>query len=308
MARIATLVGLCVALGTAPARAESTYCKTRYPIVLAHGAAGFDRLLGGVIEYWNGITSALRGCGAQVFVTSVSAIGSSEERGRELLAQIEQIVATTGAGKVNIIGHSQGGLDARYVLGVRPDLVASVTTVGTPHRGASLADFVVDNLDPDGTIGHAIVSALGDGFGMLIDLLAGTDNPQDAVGAIEALTSAGMAAFNAKYPVGVASGACGQGAPEWNGVRLYSWGGTGVLTNVLDVGDVAFGIASLFYTEASDGLVGRCSSHFGQVLRDDYRMNHLDEVNLFYGLVSWFETSPPTVYRVHGNRLRNAGL
>jgi triacylglycerol lipase len=58
----------------------------------------------------------------------------------------------------------------------------------------------------------------------------------------------------------------------------------------------------------NDGLVGRCSSHLGKVIRDNYRMNHLDEVNQVIGLTSIFETDPVVVYRNHANRLKNAGL
>jgi triacylglycerol lipase len=43
------------------------------------------------------------------------------------------------------------------------------------------------------------------------------------------------------------------------------------------------------------------------VLRDDYKMNHLDEVNMFFGLTSFSEVSTPEVYREQANRLRNAG-
>ena len=93
-----------------------------------------------------------------------------------------------------------------------------------------------------------------------------------------------------------------------NGIRYYSWGGTGVLTNALDVSDAALGVSSLFYPEANDGLVGRCSSHLGNVIRDNYFQNHLDEVNQVLGLVSIFESNPTTVFRDHANRLKNAGL
>ena len=91
---------------------------------------GFDSLLG--IDYWYGIPSALRRDGAQVYITEVSQLNTSELRGEELLAQVEEIVAISGKPKVNLIGHSQGGPDIRYVAGVRPDLIASVTSVGAP--------------------------------------------------------------------------------------------------------------------------------------------------------------------------------
>jgi triacylglycerol lipase len=91
--------------------------------VLAHGLLGFREVFG-VLDYFFGVASDLQSSGAQVFVTQVSAVNSSEERGEQLLQQIEAIVASTGAAKVNLIGHSQGGIDARYVMGVRPDLIA----------------------------------------------------------------------------------------------------------------------------------------------------------------------------------------
>jgi len=77
---------------------------------------------------------------------------------------------------------------------------------------------------------------------------------------------------------------------------------------MLDPSDLLTGAASLTFDEPNDGLVGRCSSHLGMVIRDNYRMNHLDEVNQFMGLTSLFETDPVSVYRQHANRLKNAGL
>jgi triacylglycerol lipase len=288
------------------ASAASTFTKTRYPIVLAHGLTGFRQLFG-VVDYFFGIPSDLASGGAQVFVTQVSAFGSAEQRGELLLQQIEQIAASTGAGKVNLIGHSEGGLDARYVMAVRPDLIASLTTVATPHLGADLADFLADNLTAGG-FNETVLNALGNSLGTVIDLLTGTPEPQDAIGALTSLSAAGAAVFNQRFPGGLAATRCGATPSTVNGIPVFSWAGTSPLTNVLDVSDAALGLTSLFYSESSDGLVGRCSGHFGKVLRDNYRMNHLDEVNQLFGLTSIFETSPVSVFRSHANRLRNAGL
>ena len=283
-----------------------SYTKTKYPIVLAHGAAGFDSLFG-VVDYWFGIESALEDGGARVFVTQVSPLNTPQVRGEALIDQIETITAITGKAKVNLIGHSQGGLDIRYVAAVRPDLVASVTSVGSPHLGADLAGFLVGNF-ANGGFGQVVLSFFGNALGTVIGLLSGTTNPNDAIAALQGLTPAAATAFNAAYPAGVPASRCGQGASVVAGIRFYSWSGTGVLTNVFDLGDPALGIASLFYDEANDGLVERCSSHLGQVLRDNYFMNHLDEVNQLLGLVSIFESNPKTVFRAHANRLKNAGL
>ncbi|WP_237709829.1 triacylglycerol lipase [Stutzerimonas stutzeri] len=285
---------------------SSGYTQTRYPIVLAHGMLGFDSMLG--IDYWYGIPQALRRDGAQVYVTEVSQLNTSELRGEELLQQVEEIVAISGKPKVNLVGHSHGGPTVRYVAAVRPDLVASVTSVGAPHKGSDVADLI--RQIPEGSSGEAIVAGIVNGMGALIHFLSGSTStePQNSLGTLESLNSEGAARFNAKYPQGIPTTACGEGAYKVNGVRYYSWGGTSPLTNPLDVSDAMLGAGSLAFDEPNDGLVGRCSSHLGMVIRDNYRMNHLDEVNQVFGLTSLFETDPATVYRQHANRLKNAGL
>jgi len=120
--------------------------------------------------------------------------------------------------------------------------------------------------------------------------------------------SDGAAPFNQKFPAGLAPTRCGATPSSVNGIQLFSWAGSSQLTNLLDVSDAPLGLTSLVYSEANDGLVGRCSGHFGKVLRDNYSMNHLDEVNQLFGLTSIFETSPVSVFRSHANRLKNAGL
>jgi triacylglycerol lipase len=282
------------------------YTQTKYPIVLCHGMAGFDSLFG-VLDYFHGIESALKSGGAEVYVTQVPAFSSTEARGEALLEQVEEILAISGHKKVNLIGHSHGGLDIRYVASVRPDMVASVTSVGSPHHGAELADFLRDNLN-EGGFGEAVLSTFANSLGTLLGLLSGTTSEQDSVAGLESLTTAGLDEYNAKYPAGLPSVWCGNGQKQVNGIQYYSWSGTGVITNVLDTVDYPLGLAALVYDEKNDGLVGKCSSHLGEVIRDDYKMNHLDEVNQLFGLTALFTTSPKTVFRQQANRLKNAGL
>lgn len=306
----AVLAGLLLGGSARPAGAfclfNCSYTKTKYPIVLAHGMAGFDELFG-IYDYWFGIPGALRDGGATVFVTTVSQFNSTEARGEQLIDQIEQIVAITGKPKVNLIGHSHGGLDVRYVAAVRPDLVASVTSIATPHKGAALADFLRANVS-NGSFTEGVLAFFANSLGTVLALLTGHSNSQDAIAALESLSTAGTATFNAQYPAGVPATSCGSGAASVNGIRYYSWSGTGLLTNALDVSDAPLALTSLFYPEANDGLVGRCSSHLGTVIRDNYFQNHLDEVNQVLGLVSIFESNPKTLFRNHANRLKSAGL
>lgn len=287
--------------------ASSGYTQTKYPIVLVHGIFGAETLAG--VPYFYQIPSNLSKDGAQVYEVNLSALNNDVVRGEQLLALVQQILATSGAAKVNLIAHSQGGLDSRYVAAVRPDLVASVTSVNTPHKGSSVADVVL-GVFPNGTLSQKVFTSIVNAFGQLIELLAGANGlPQDSAEALNALTTAGTAEFNAAYPQGLPTTDCGSGAPLVNGVHYYSWGGTGVLTNVLDLSDVLLGTTSLaFLGSPNDGLVGQCSNHFGQVIADNYFQNHIDAVNNILGLVSLFTTNPVELYRQQANRLKNAGL
>jgi triacylglycerol lipase len=279
------------------------FTQTKFPIVLVHGLFGFDQILGN--PYFFQITPALREGGARVFTVQIAAANNNDVRGEQLLQQVRQVLAITGATKVNLIGHSQGGPTARYVLGVRPDLVASLTTVGSPHTGSAVADVAAGLPGPLVNVATRIAQGLAG----LIDLLSGGGFDQDVNAALSALTTSGSAAFNRRFPTGLPTTSCGNGPAVVNGVHVYSWSGTGVLTNILDITDAPLGLTALaFLGEANDGLVGRCSSHFGTVIRDDYFQNHLDEVNQVLGLTSPFTVNPVTLFRQQANRLRNAGL
>lgn len=303
---------LCALLGAtainAPASAAGTgYTQTQYPIVLAHGLFGFDDIYG--TSYFYQIPEALQQDGAKVYVTQVSATNSSEVRGEQLLKQVENIIAISGAKKVNLIGHSQGGQDVRYVAAVRPDLIASVTTVAGVHKGSKVADVLLA-VGPNGTPTNALEGSVVSGIGQLIDLASGDSTlPQNGSAALYDLSTTGSAAFTKKYPAGVPTSACGNGAASANGIRFYSWSGAGVVTTGVDPSDAVLALASAaFVPDANDGLVATCSAHFGTVIRDNYFQNHLDEVNQVFGVVSPLEASPQSLFRQQANRLKGAGL
>ncbi|MDX1804823.1 MAG: triacylglycerol lipase [Alcanivorax sp.] len=289
---------------------DSSYAKTRYPIVLAHGMAGFDKI--GPYDYWYGIPGDLQDRGATVYLTQVSSFESSEVRGEQLLAQVQDILAISGADKVNLIGHSHGNQSVRYVAAALPGRIASVTSVGGPTKGSPVADVVASVAGVAGDDLSAGVASIVNAFGTLIGLAAGESLPQDSLAGLNSLTTEGAADFNRRFPAGVPTSACGEGDYQVHGTRYYSWGGTGHLTNALDPLDLPLlATSAAFIGKAdyqNDGLVGRCSNHLGKVIRDNYIMNHLDEVNQVAGLVYPFETNPVVVFRNHANRLKNAGL
>ncbi|WP_223423460.1 esterase/lipase family protein [Alcanivorax limicola] len=314
--RLITASLLCVmALSSINAQASSfwerlfgldTYTQTQHPIVLLHGMFGFDDVLG--VDYFYKVAEELSRSGAEVYTLQVSALNSTEVRGEQAARQIEDIIAASGATQVNIIGHSHGGPTARYVASVYPQMVASVSSVAGVNWGTPVADLYIESVQD--TDAGPFVKAIGEAFATMISWASGGSGlPQDLDASIHDLSTDGSLAFNALYPEGMPTEYCGQGQEVGsNGVRYYSWSGTGIYTNALDPFDYLVLATSSAFDEPNDGLVAACSSHLGRVLRTDYNQNHFDEVNQSLGLTAWFGTDPLTVYRQQANRLKNAGL
>lgn len=137
----------CLMEGVRRVRAESDLCATRYPILLLHGV-GFRDLRH--FCYWGRIPKELTRLGARLYYGNQEAWGTVEQNAADIRRRVLSILAETGSEKVNIIAHSKGGLDARYMiscLGMGAQ-VASLTTVSTPHRGSQVIDRLVKM--PDG--------------------------------------------------------------------------------------------------------------------------------------------------------------
>jgi hypothetical protein len=108
----------------------------RIPVVLVHGLVD-NRSVFSVMR--RGLSR--RGF-TQICTWNYSPLLSDVARGAtDLGARIEQICEQTGHDRVHVVGHSLGGLIARYYVqrqgGDRR--VESLVTLGTPHRGSVLA-------------------------------------------------------------------------------------------------------------------------------------------------------------------------
>ncbi|WP_445114857.1 esterase/lipase family protein [Acinetobacter sp. WZC-1] len=292
------------------------YAKTKYPIVFAHGLSGFTRMgtenFG--LDYWYQILPDLARNGATVFATQVSPFNSSEIRGEQLRKQVDEILAVTGAEKVNLIGHSHGAQSVRYVAGTMPKNVASATTVGGVNRGSPMADTALELYNTLGKVGlNTVLTTVANVASRAIVWANGLDPdtfPHDSLAAAKSLSTEGALAFNKDFPAGIPDTKCGDGVSEENGIKFYSLTGQSVMTNLLDPIDYVFQATSLFVNSAgkNDGLVPVCSTRFGKTIRDDYKWNHLDEVNQMMGIRGWFTADPVQIYREHANRLKNVGL
>ncbi|MFZ4698776.1 MAG: esterase/lipase family protein [Candidatus Methylumidiphilus sp.] len=183
---------------TAPANAGR--CDTKYPIILLHGLGYRDDMF--LLASWGRIPDVLRAEGAQVSLGGLDAWNTIENNVAQLKPCVDAAIAQTGAGKVNLIAHSKGGLEARYLiskLGMGTK-VASLTTVCTPHRGTAVADLLAGDIpDRSGLLRFNLVHLLARKFGFKpFDFLARItgDKRPDADGAIRQLTRTFMDGFN----------------------------------------------------------------------------------------------------------------
>jgi triacylglycerol lipase len=146
-------------------------------IVLAHGILGFGRLLGvsAFVNYFNGVAAHLRRRGLTVITPQVNPIGSVAQRGDQLAAVLVRQVPS--GERVHILAHSLGGLDARHAITHVPGVgerVATLVTIGTPHRGSPVADAVSVRTDPLWAhIPAFVVDQLERNAGALHDLTTG---------------------------------------------------------------------------------------------------------------------------------------
>ena len=116
---------------------------SRYPIVLVHGWTGWDEV--GSYTYFFGVADHLTAKGFLVYTASLDPYNSVEVRSQQLAEQIDGFLAAGRAERVNLIAHSQGGLDARRAISSLgyAEKVASLITISAPHRGTPIADVAL---------------------------------------------------------------------------------------------------------------------------------------------------------------------
>lgn len=168
-------------------RTNEQICDTRYPILMVHGVFFRDFRY---LNYWGRIPKELVRNGARIYYGNHQSAASVADSGAELKERILEIIAQTGAEKLNVIAHSKGGLDMRYAvskLGMDA-YVASLTTINTPHRGCVFADYLLSKI-PD-----AVQQRVAAAYHAALKK-AGDENP-DFLAAVRDLTASACLAFN----------------------------------------------------------------------------------------------------------------
>jgi triacylglycerol esterase/lipase EstA (alpha/beta hydrolase family) len=112
------------------------------PVVLVHGT------IENMISNWNALAPLLSNNGYCVFALNygskpgvpVKALGPVARSAKELRAFVDRVLAATGAAKVDIVGHSQGGMMPRQYLRFEGGAAKVHTLVGraSANHGTSL--------------------------------------------------------------------------------------------------------------------------------------------------------------------------
>ena len=162
----------------------------KYPILFVHGMGFRDRKHP---CYWGRVPKAFEARGYQVFFAGQNSSDTVEANAAVVAKRIDEVIAQTGAEKLNIIAHSKGGLEARYAISVlgKAKYVASLTTISTPHHGSKTVDLL--KYVPD-----FLIRLCCKGFDLGFWIMG--DKKPDTYGSISIFRTAAAAEFNRRVP------------------------------------------------------------------------------------------------------------
>lgn len=160
----------------------------KYPLILAHGIAAKDSKF-----FWGRIYDTFKDAGIKVYWGNTDSWSSIEINANYLKETIDRVLEEEKTEKVNIIAHSKGGIDSRYLISSLgyASKVASLVTISTPHRGSPIADYIF-RIKPVRTfISKNITKSLFKIYG---------DKNPDAYSLAKQLTTKYMSIFNTNNP------------------------------------------------------------------------------------------------------------
>ena len=116
----------------------SSQSQKPLPVLLIHGYVEDAAI-------WKKWEDLLKKDGIQFFTItfkdSDDKCGSAEQHAKELEKRVQDVKQQSGAPKINIVGHSKGGLDARVFLDITDTKdVANLIMIGTPNAGSPAAE------------------------------------------------------------------------------------------------------------------------------------------------------------------------
>lgn len=264
---------------------QSNFHPPQNPIILCHGLSGFSSLqiipsfqqikllitntinkstsltdkepLHAIlsVDYWHGIKQKLESNGCKVYIAKVAPYGSIAQRAKLLNKYINHICEENNFEKVNLVAHSMGGLDCRYLISAIPKeekkyTVCSLTTISTPHHGSVVADYFLYKLNLDRFVSDdGTVRIIPPAFGQL--------------------TTNYLTKFNEKYQKDDDVNYYSYGAyfwPNWYNFFYLTW-------------KIIFNSSNNLEDRMNDGLVSIRSSKYGEYLGTLKNADHLTLIN-----------------------------
>lgn len=115
----------------------------RDPVIIVAGTLAGQTLAS---VYYEPLAARLRASGYDVTIFGLpgSGLGDIGAISQDLNLKADQVRARTGAARVDLIGHSQGGLVIRHYIKFRggANEVDSAISLGAPHYGAAVANLL----------------------------------------------------------------------------------------------------------------------------------------------------------------------
>lgn len=157
---------------SAPA-AVSTAAVGANPVIVVGG-------LSGLAAVYEPLAARLRGAGYRVFIYQLPGLGFGDipTSARAFSGFVGQVRSATGAAKVDLVAHSEGGLVSRYMLKRLggTDSIGRYISLGTPQYGTYVAN-IVQFLGLGSCVGIAACQQMSIGSDFLNDLNSGDDTP-----------------------------------------------------------------------------------------------------------------------------------
>ena len=152
--------GLAVLLLAAPSVPQA-HALTHDPILFVHGWNSNSTT-------WNTMVSRFTADGwasNELYNWQYNYKQSNATTASQIKTKVDQILASTGAAKVDIITHSMGGLSSRYfVKNLGGDLkVDEWVSLGGPNHGTDTANFCFDTSCKEMRIGSTLLASLNSG-------------------------------------------------------------------------------------------------------------------------------------------------
>lgn len=176
LATAATLLVPATAAVAAPARTDAAPAATSAaatPVIVVGG-------LSGVAIAYEPLAARLRADGYRVFIYQLPGLGLGDipTSARAFAGYVDQVRSATGAARVDLVGHSEGGLVSRYYLKRLggTGVVGRYVSLGSPQYGTYVAN-ILKFLGLGSCAGIVACQQMSIGSAFLADLNAGDDTP-----------------------------------------------------------------------------------------------------------------------------------